>query len=194
LSNEGSFLVSSPGTYTVSVSTRNPSGGFYPEAACNATTTVSCSAIPVDLNPGFTIEKVATNDDGPYDIGDLVNFRVTIRNTGETTLNNIAYRDVFDHRYLEFVSVRGTSPANPAGIDMTDSFTKSVSGNITTFTNPDITVQLGDLGVGQSIVFNYVFRARLANNRACNDVFASANGLPEEQARDCIGVIIRTDM
>jgi len=193
LGNNAVYQTSAFGTYDVTVVTMKPnSDRWYPDAECIATAQVICTQdVP---ERGFTIRKVATNDDGPYDIGDVVNFRVEIVNTGDETLTSIAYRDVFDNSFLSYVSVLAVSPAHPGGFNMTPYLARSVNGNITTLSNPDITAQLGDLAPGKLMYFDYTFVARSASNRACNDVFAKPEGMSEKQARDCVGIIISTDL
>jgi uncharacterized repeat protein (TIGR01451 family) len=189
LGNGAQYQTSREGRYRVLAVTKNKSGGYYSEAACRGEAYVTCT----NVNPGFRITKVATNDNGPYDIGDTITFRVEITNTGNAALKSIAYHDYFDNRYMRFVSVTGVSPAHPNGINMTSHFTTSVNGHITTFSSNDITAQMGDLPVGGTMHLDYVFTARSASSRVCNDVFAKPTGLSEKQARDCVGIILRTD-
>ena len=192
LPNEGTFNAQS-GEYTVYVRTQIPgTNDYYSEAACNATAKVTCPPNDID-NPGYRITKVATNDDGPYEIGEIVKFKVSIENTGDVALRTIAYRDVFDSRYLRLLSVRGVSPRQPAGVNMLSSFTITQNGTMTTVANSDITEQLGNLRPGEILYFDYDFRALNPSNRACNDVFAHPQGLSEKQARDCVGITISTD-
>ncbi|MBD3280716.1 hypothetical protein GF389_04290 [Candidatus Dojkabacteria bacterium] len=194
LPNEGTFTASS-GEYTVYVRTRIPgTNDYYSEPACNAEATITCQATPPEANPDFRITKVATNDDGAYEIGEIVRFRVQIENTGDKKLKSIAYRDVFDNRYLRLLSVRGYSPKHPAGVNMLSSFTISNEGHLTALANNDITTQLGNLKPGELMHFDYEFRATNPSNRACNDVFANPKGLSEKQARDCVGITISTDL
>lgn len=198
LGNEAIFATGATGTYTVYAKTKIPgTNNFYSEPACNAKATVTCAkAEPEDddTDPDFEVSKIATNEDGAYDIGDLVDFRVTIENTGEETLNTISFRDVFDSNYLELLRITGHSPSNPGGIDMTDAFSLSQNGTLVTLSNTDITSLLGNLPINQTIYLDFEFRAVNPSSRACNDVFASANGLSEEQARDCVGITISTDL
>ncbi len=192
--NGAVFQTEDPGTYTIYVRTRIPgSSDFYTESACNAQTTVVCSTNNGEA-PSFTISKLATNNDSPYDIGEIVNFRVEITNTGNITLSEIAYRDVFDNRFLRFVSAVGISSNNPNGVNLTNHFNFTNSGHITTLSLNDITQLLGDLSAGQSIYIDFSFIALSASARACNDAFANPAGLSEEQARACVSIIVSTDL
>jgi len=194
LGNNQIYQTSALGKYDVYVGTLIPGtdNKWYKEAECLGYANVIC--VEEAGAGGFRITKVATNEKGPYDLGAIVNFRVVIENTGDQTLNAIAYRDVFDSSYLEFVYVLAVSPSYPGGFDMTPHLSVSKNGNITTLSNPDITSQLGDLGPGQLIYFDYTFRAKSASSRACNDAFAKPEGLSEKQARDCVGILISTDI
>ncbi len=192
--NGAIFQTQAQGTYTIYVKTKIPgTNDYFSEPECAAKTTVICS-LNEDKNPNFTITKIATNNFGPYDINDIVNFRVEIKNTGDVSFSQISYRDVFDNRFLQFISATGISPSNPNGINISNRFNFSNNGNIITFTLDDLTNVLGDLGASQSIYIDFSFRTLSASNSVCNDAFANPNGLSEKQARDCVGIIISTDL
>lgn len=191
--NEAVIATSAAGTYSVFLKTRVAgTSDFYPESACRAGAQVVCKS-DVPNQSGFEITKVVTNDNGVYDIGDRVNFRVEITNTGDVVLSNVPYRDVFDSRYLVLESVMGSATRH-AGENITNKFTKNLDGTLVTLTHNDLTNLLGDLRAGEKITLEFSFKANQASHSACNDAFSGPNGLSEKQARACVGIILNTDM
>ena len=76
------------GTYGPVVEEDTPMIENTATAASDETEPVTDShSVPVNVNPGLTIEK--TGDQGPAQIGDTVSYSLTVTNVGDITLHNI---------------------------------------------------------------------------------------------------------
>lgn len=119
----------------------------------------TCEAVP-----GITLDKMTPNGPGPYNVGQIVPFRITITNTGQTTYSVISFRDSWNTSRLDFIRIIN----NANGNDVTSNFT--INRTMGVVSSNDITTFLGDLGPGQSYNLRFEFRALAATNRTCNDV------------------------
>lgn len=153
---------------------------FIPSGQCPVVTVT-----PTPENPDISVTKVAIKGSGPYQAGTEVPFRINITNTGNTTLTAIHFRDQYSTSRLQLLRIVNAK----TGQDITSSF--SIDTNTGTVVNNDLTIALGDLGVGQNYLIDFVFRALLASNQTCNDAFViPAGGKGEENARACISIVV----
>jgi hypothetical protein len=107
-----------------------------PTAQDNAPVRITAPAVTV-------VKTVSDPADGVVKPNELVTFTITISNTGDTVLDIIPVRDVYDHNDLEFVN---TSLVMPPQISEGELFWS------------DVTPELGDIGPGQSASFTITFR------------------------------------
>lgn len=142
-------------------------------AAQTCTAQCACQANE-QPQPGLAVEKVAVNGSGSsYVVGSLIPFRITIRNTGETTYTQVAFNDSYGPSYLDFTSIFGTKTGgvnvNLSGIAVVN----EVSGTIQ-IVNLAGSNALGALAPGQNYTITTNFLARAPLNRAENCVSVSA--------------------
>lgn len=136
------------GTYTVIVKTFTGSGSFFSESECNARAIVNVLAQQGQCD--IVVTKQVQNNDHDYEIGDTVLFDITIQNTGETVLEQVYFEDTYDPAYLQFVGIREQGSTAYLAVQHTD-------GRIVI---QDLTVPLGDLGIGNSYHLVAQFTAR----------------------------------
>ena len=102
--------------------------------------------------------------------GDRVNFKVTVTNTGDTTLNNVVMTDVI-----------------PSGLQFDD----SVSGDGTaSFNNTTFSVNFGTISAGNSKTVEFAARvtSNSTNNTICNTAKATATGVSQVQDDACVDI------
>ncbi|KXK08654.1 MAG: hypothetical protein UZ20_WS6002000753 [candidate division WS6 bacterium OLB21] len=122
------------------------------------------------------------NGPGPYNVGQIVPFRITITNTGQTTYSVISFRDSWNTSRLDFIRIIN----NANGNDVTSNFT--INRTMGVVSSNDITTFLGDLGPGQSYNLRFEFRALAATNRTCNDVSIVPNGGNQMTDDACVSI------
>lgn len=183
------YLVSgvAAGTYTLIVKTFNKSSGFYTENACNGTASVVVSSVP--NRQDFTITKEVIGKTN-YVAGETVLFNVAISNAGNTVIGQMFIKDIYDNTFLEFVDVSGQRRQDDAVIS---------SANLLAFINPqvpsgefsiqDLTLYLGDLGIGQKYVLTLTFKTRSvpANITTCNEAIAD-DSIGQKFDEACINI------
>lgn len=102
--------------------------------------------------------------------GDRVNFKVTVTNTGDTTLNNVVMTDVI-----------------PSGLQFDD----SVSGDGTaSFNNTTFSVDFGTIRADDSKTVEFAARvtSNSNNNTICNTAKATATGVSQVQDDACVKI------
>lgn len=122
-------------TNTACVESAEDANGDHPDNVCDDDNTV------ITTNPSLTITKERLTD-SPVLVGDTVQFRITITNTGDTAVTVLPLTDSFDEAHLAFVSA-------------TPSPDSAVRG---TLTWNDLTGG-GDLAPGASIQVDLTFNA-----------------------------------
>lgn len=148
---------------------------------------------PGAQTPGIDVEKTAVNGAGPYTIGSLVPFRITITNSGQTTHSVVVFQDNYNVSYLDFVSIVGNRQQG-ANVDLTAS--ANINEQTGQISIADLTAALGDLAPGQQIVITMNFIARAPIDRTCNNVYIRSGSTgPEDRDDACLGVNnISTDL
>ncbi len=132
-------------------------------------------------NPGYEIIKEVMDSDNIYNIGETVNFRVTFRNTGETTLDVIPFRDLYNPSRLDFLSANG----NKNGAANTN-ISYSINEATGLITHTDLSTVLGNLAPGEYYQLNFAFRALSRVSRTCNEAFINPDDMGEEMDDACI--------
>jgi uncharacterized repeat protein (TIGR01451 family) len=138
---------------------------------------------PENGNPSYTIEKIITDADGFYNIGETVNFMVRVRNTGELTLTTVAFRDIYNPSRLDYLS----SSANRNG-GSAQSVNFSVNESTGVITHSDLTSVLGDLNPNDYYDIAFRFRALTAVNRTCNEAYVNPDNLGEITDDECLSI------
>lgn len=126
-------------------------------------TPITCD--PVNREAG--LEKTVDGG-GNYKVGDVIDFDVTLTNTGDTVLNDVEFGDTYDQSRLDFLSLRGRKTGS-ASIELTNRSgvnVNEVSGDIA-IDNLASSNLLGVLGVGQQYVLEFRFAARAASDDSC---------------------------
>lgn len=163
----------------------SPSVSPSPSPTATATPTVSPSPSPspspTPIPSNVTVTKTALNE-GPVQIGSNVVFRIDIRNIGQTTVTAINFRDQYNSSRLDFRRIYLNN-----GNTVTNEF--SIDENLGIIRHEDLTQDFGDLAPGATMTFFFEFRALVATNRTCNDVFIiPSGGKGEISARDCVEI------
>jgi uncharacterized repeat protein (TIGR01451 family) len=121
-----------------------------------------CATVDIRSEPpsiSVAKERVALDPLQPATVGDLVTFRLTVRNTGPTPLVNIAVEDAFDANCLTFVSAPGMNTLVLPGL---------------------LRWEFPSLGVGDALSWEVTFRARELCPHVANCAIADGEG-PEGQ-------------
>ncbi len=158
-----------------------PTGTIIPTATPRPTATVTPT---IKLNPGYTIEKNILDPDTAYMAGEIVNFQIIIRNTGQTTFNVVKFRDVYNPARLQYYS----SSASRNGVGGTTNVGFSVNGSTGVITHDDLTVTLGNLAPGQWYDLRFSFKALTQVSRTCNDAFTNPDSLGEISDNACLSI------
>ncbi|KXK26228.1 MAG: hypothetical protein TR69_WS6001001223 [candidate division WS6 bacterium OLB20] len=137
----------------------------------------TCEAVP-----GITLEKVAVNGSGPYNIGQTIPFRIVITNTGQTTYTAINFVDTYNTARLDLIRIVNLNNNQ----DVTGNFT--VNRTLGRITANDLTSFMGDLGPGQTFRLRFDFRALTATSQTCNDVSIQPNGGDWMDDEACVSV------
>ena len=153
-------------------------------AAPEATPTPTPTPVgELDIN----IEKVVEAD-RVYRVGELVTFKITITNTGDTTLTEILFADEYQTNQLVFSRILH----GETGADITTEFTDSVLGNVDEdlglIEHQDLTVVsgFGDLDPGDSLILDIEF---VVQDNTCNFARVTGsneNGQASDDSQDCI--------
>ena len=131
----------------------------------------------------LSIQKIAVNGFGPYDVGAEVRFRITITNTSQVTLPAVFFRDQYNQGKLGFQRIINAKN----GQDITSAF--SIDQNAGTIVNDNMSVALGQLAPGNTYVIETVFRALVPTSSTCNDAFAiPASGKSEVGSEACVSI------
>ncbi len=139
---------------------------------------VRVTAPPVVTNPKISIKKSVKNisTSGNYEdysvdarTGERAGFKITVTNTGDTTLSNVKVTDVI-----------------PTGLEFND----SVSGDGTAnFSGTTFTVDFGSMTAGQSKTVEFATKVLgTGPTTVCNIAKANASGVSEVQDDACVKI------
>lgn len=134
---------------------------------------------------GFNLRKEVSGKTS-YRVGELITYRVTLENSGTEVVNKIHMRDVYSTNMVveAIYMVRGNQRTN-----VTDKFfanNNEMSSGIISPRNPgnnsellNLTDLTGDLQPNESVVLEFIFKAKSSTTQSCNQAFSSANSRPE---------------
>jgi len=144
--------------------------------------------------PSYTIDKYIDGGQTSYNIGDLVNFKIKITNTGNVAFTNLKFRDVYNANYLTYVGGSAIKSTGGNISDINTVLTKRVTGTIEIENITSSTV-LGTLNAGAHIEVSVRFIAKAPINGTCNFGYAKIPELTEINDKVCVdSKNIDTDM
>ncbi|MBV1758492.1 MAG: DUF11 domain-containing protein [Dethiosulfatibacter sp.] len=85
----GSYVALSPGVLTNTASASDDQASYVADSV--STTVVADTEVPIV--PVYSMSIVKTSDTAEAEIGDTINYRITVTNTGNATLNDISVLD-----------------------------------------------------------------------------------------------------
>lgn len=131
---------------------------------------------------------VIEDDDSIYNVGNTVKFKITIRNTGDTILEQIEFSDEYNQARLDFTVMRDAKTGN----NITNAFEElgSIDETLGIFEHPDLTELNGfeDLEPGETIELVFEFKALIPTSLTCNDVVIKEDD-EEDIAEACVTII-----
>lgn len=148
-------------------------------------TSSTCQPPVIVTNPNYTIDKVL---EGRYEyiVGEIATFRIRIRNTGDTTLTNIKFRDVYSTTYLSFSGGSAVKSGGNSVDNILPHLTRNSNG-ILEIENILSSNVLGSLVPNGyiDVVLKFVTKAPI--NETCNFAYIDAPDLPEINDNACLG-------
>ena len=104
-----------------------------------------------DPTPNMEVSKTVVGDKGSYRVGDVITYRITVKNTGNTTIHNIKLTDVMQASGdVKFTSLDGGKLEN--GVPVRDSLEPKTNWVVTC----QYTVQLADAASDGTTIYNKV--------------------------------------
>ncbi|NPA91664.1 MAG: DUF11 domain-containing protein [Chloroflexi bacterium] len=147
-------------TNTACVDDATDENGDHPDDTCDDDDTV------IVTNPEVTVEKTRITD-SPVLVGDTVQFRITVENTGDTAIRTLPLSDTFDSDKLQFVSASPAPDSTGTGTLSWDDLTGS-----------------GDLEPGDSIQVTLTFTALESTSPGTTTNNATVSGAEDENGDD----------
>ncbi len=148
-------------------------------------TSPTCQPPVIVTNPNYSIDKVL---EGRYEyiVGEIATFRIRIRNTGDTTLTNIKFRDVYSTTYLSFSGGSAVKSGGSSIDNIVPHLTRNSNG-ILEIENILSNNVLGSLVPNGyiDVVLKFVTKAPI--NETCNFAYIDAPDLPEINDNACLG-------
>lgn len=156
-------------------------------------TSPTCQPPLIVTNPNYTIDKVL---EGRYEyiVGEIATFRVRIVNTGDTTLTNVKFKDVYSTTFLTF-SGGSARKSNGTTIDNIVPHLTRNSNGILEIENILSSSVFGSLAPNGYIDVTLKFVTKAPINETCNFAYIDSPDLPEINDNACLGAKnINTDI
>jgi hypothetical protein len=134
--------------------------------------------------PGISVDKAVMGGTN-YTVGSLVTFSITITNTGDQTLNTVAFADNYAAAYLDFTGISGSRTGTGVVNLIAVANINEAAGTIN-FAN--LVPSLGALAPGQAYTLNVSFIARAPISITCNYVNVTTGGGPTGGDNACVGI------
>lgn len=150
------------------------------------TSSATCQPQEV-IPPNYKIEKVLEGNQGPFNIGELVTFRVRITNIGQTTLTNVRFRDVYNSNYITYVGGSAIKSSGGSISDINPHLTLKINGEIQ-IANVASSSVLGSIAPGNYYEFTLKFIAKAPTSSTCNVGYADLPDLPEISDDACLPI------